>query len=255
MDSQQFLDDELLQKRIETFYGYGNYEGKYWFVGMEEAGGENFDNINLRINTWEERGKNEEKRGKNEIDDVAEYHEDMGCWDGKIQNTWKGLIRISLSANGQDNIDAEDVRKYQLEELGRKDKETCLLELLPLPSPSIDDWIYAKHSQLPFLSDRETYKNYCIEKRINHISQKIKEYKPKAVVFYGMKYEDSWRKIANVEFTKIEFSQTEYSKKHYFFIGKNNHTIFVMAKHSVAFGVTNEYFHYIGKSIADKLTE
>ncbi len=248
MNSQLFLNDEILEKRIETFYGYGNYEGKYWFIGMEEAGGEDLENINLRVNTWEERGKKE-------IDDVAEYHEPMGWWDGKIQNTWKGLIRITLSANGQDNIDVDDVRKYQLYELGRKDKETCLLELLPLPSPSIDNWIYAKHSQLPFLSDRETYRNYCIENRINHISQRIKEHKPKAVVFYGMKYEDSWRKIANVEFTKIEVAKTEDSKKHYFFIGKNNQTVFVMAKHSVAFGVTSDYFHYIGKSITTKLTE
>ncbi|MBK1989863.1 hypothetical protein A0J48_020410 [Sphaerospermopsis aphanizomenoides BCCUSP55] len=248
MASQQFLDDELLQRRIEKFYGYGNYEGKYWFVGMEEAGGETFADINCRMNTWA-------KREHQEIDDIAEYEQDRGWWDEKIQNTWKGLIRITLSANGKDNIDVQDVKKYQFCELGRKNKETCLLELLPLPSPSIDDWIYAKHSQLPFLSDRETYKNYCIENRINHISQRIKEHKPKAVVFYGMKYEDSWRKIANVEFTKIEFSQTEDSKKHYFFIGKNNHTIFVMVKHSVAFGVTNDYFHYIGKSIVAKLAE
>ena len=63
MDSQQLLNDELLEKRIETFYGYGNYEGKYWFIGMEEAGGEDLENINLRVNTWEERGKKE-------IDDV-----------------------------------------------------------------------------------------------------------------------------------------------------------------------------------------
>ena len=248
MDSQQLLNDELLEKRIEKFYGYGNYEGKYWFIGMEEAGGENFDNINLRINTWA-------NRKHKEIDDVAEYHEDMECWGGKIQNTWKGLIRITLSANGQDNIDAKDVHKYQLDELGRRDKETCLLELLTLPSPSIDDWIYAKHSQLPFLSDREIYRNYCIEKRINHISQRIKEHKPKAVVFYGMGYEYYWRKIADIEFTKIEVAKTEDSKKHYFFIGKNNQTVFVMAKHSVAFGVTSDYFHYIGKSITAKLAE
>jgi hypothetical protein len=49
MNSQQFLNDELLEKRIETFYGYGNYQGKYWFIGMEEAGGEDFEDVNCRI--------------------------------------------------------------------------------------------------------------------------------------------------------------------------------------------------------------
>ena len=240
------MNDELLEKRIETFYGYGNYQGKYWFIGMEEAGGEDLENINLRVNTWEKR---EEKRKEKEIDDVAEYHEDMGLWDKKIQKTWKGLIRITLSANGQYNINTDDVRKYQLDELGRKDKETCLLELFPLPSPSIDDWIYAKYYQLSFLSDRETYRNYCVDKRINHITQIIKEHRPKVVVFYGMKYDYYWRKIANIEFTKKD------SKNHYFLIGENNQTVFVMVKHSVAFGVTIEYFHDIGKSIAAKLAE
>lgn len=242
MESQQFLNDELLEKRIETFYGYGNYQGKYWFIGMEEAGGEDFEDVNCRINIWE-------KRKHQEIDDLAECEQARGWWDDRIGMTWKGLIRITLSANGQDNINAEDVRKYQVEELGRKDKETCLLELFPLPSPSIDDWIYAKYSQLTFLSDRETYRNYCVDKRINHITQGIKKHQPKVVVFYGMKYDYYWRKIANIEFTRKD------SKNHYFLIGENNQTVFVMVKHSVAFGVTSQYFHDIGKSIAAKLAE
>ncbi|MBC5795702.1 hypothetical protein H5968_11220 [Sphaerospermopsis sp. LEGE 00249] len=248
MGSQQFLDDELLQRRIEKFYGYGNYEGKYWFIGMEERGAENFEDANLRINTWA-------NRGQQEIDDVAEYHEDMGGWGKNNQPTWNKLIRILLSAKGKENICLKDVHDYQFEKLCRKNQETCLLELLPLPSTSINDWIYDKYSQLPFLCDRETYANYCVEKRINHIIQSIKEHQPKAVIFYGIGYEYSWRKIANIDFTKIEVAKTEDSKKHRFFIGKNNHTIFVMAKHSNDRGVTNDYFHYIGKSIAAKLAE
>ncbi|WP_242046609.1 hypothetical protein [Cylindrospermum sp. FACHB-282] len=199
MNSQFFLNDELVQKRIDTFYGYGNYKGKYWFIGMEEAGGEDFNDINDRINIWA-------TRGQKEIDDVAKYHEDMGAWDAKIQNTWKGLIRITLSANGKENIDTEDVRQYQVNKLGREDKETCLLELLPLPSPSINNWIYGKHSKIPFLSDRDTYRNYCIEKRINHISQRIKKYQPKAVVFYGMGYEYYWRKVTDIASSLSSFA-------------------------------------------------
>lgn len=33
------LQDDLLQSYMETFYGYGSYTGRYWFVGMEEGGG------------------------------------------------------------------------------------------------------------------------------------------------------------------------------------------------------------------------
>lgn len=129
MNNQGFFNDELLEKIVDTFYGYGNYQGNYWFVGMEEAGGD-FNDINNRINIWS-------NRGKQEIEDIAEYHIAMETWDARIQPTWKGLIRIILSAKGRENIDREDVRKYQINELGRKYKETCLLELLPLPSPSL----------------------------------------------------------------------------------------------------------------------
>lgn len=269
MNSENFFNDEILEKRIDTFYGYGNYQGKYWFIGMEEAGGD-FPDIENRIDTWSDRGHRE-------IDDVAEYHIAMGLtkeeklienisqstkwlnleaqWlNGRIQPTWRGLIRIILSIEGQENIKRKDVRQYQVEKLARNNKETCLLELFPLPSPAIKDWIFPKHTKLDFLSDKDIYKKYCVDKRINHITQRITERQPKMVVFYGMGYEYYWRKIAHIdEFTEIKFTKTEDSKIEHFFIGRNNQTVFVMAKHPVARGTTNAYFDYIGRKIADKL--
>jgi len=240
MNSQDLLDDELLEKRVDTFYGYGNYHGDYWFVGMEEAGGGDFKDLNNRMNTWS-------NRGNQEIDDIAEYHRDIGCLpDAKLDAkldvpVWRSIIRVLLSAKGKENIALEDIRKYHINELGRKDKETCLLELLPLPSPSHKDWIYNQHSRLTFLANRKEYENHCVEKRRSHINDRIKEYQPKAVVFYGRTHEYSWRKIA----ADIEFSKTPED----FSIGRNSQTIFVIAKHPSAFGVTKEYFHNIGKSI------
>ncbi|MEH1912541.1 MAG: hypothetical protein V7L05_15845 [Nostoc sp.] len=242
MLSQYFFNDKFLEKRVDTFYGYGNYKGNYWFIGMEERG-ENFQDIEKRINIWS-------NRGKCEIDDVAEYHIDMGTWDARIQPTWNKLIRILLSAKGTGNIDIEDVRKYQKNELARKYKETCLLELLPLPSPSLKHWIYGECSKLTFLSNRDTYENYCLEKRINHISQRIKEHQPKAVVFYGKGYEYSWRRVTE-KITDVKFSPTSEG----FLICRNSQTVFVIAKHPVARGVTSEYFHKIGRSIAAKIAQ
>ncbi|WP_392482421.1 hypothetical protein [Nostoc sp. C110] len=248
MFSQNFFNDELVEKIIDAFYGYGNYQGNYWFIGMEEAGGD-FNEINNRIKKWSER---EQK----EIEDIAEYHEAIGYGasfkpGAKLDvPVWRTLIRIILSAKGKDNIDLEDIRKYQIEELGRKDKETCLLELLPLPSPSLKHWIYGEYSKLTFLSNRDTYKKYCVEKRVNHISQRIKEHQPKAVVFYGVGYEPYWRKITE-KITDVEFSTTSEG----FSICKNSQTVFVIAKHPVAIGVTSEYFYNIGRSIATKIVE
>jgi len=244
MNKQNSFDDELLKKRIDTFYGYGNYQGNYWFIGMEEAGGD-FKDVNNRINIWD-------KRGLKEIDDVAEYHIDIGWPSGfqpgaAIQSTWKGLIRIVLSAKGKKNIDVEDIRQYQIQELGRKNKETCLLELLPLPAPSLKYWIYNQHSHLYYLYNRQSYESYCLEKRINYIAEKIKEYKPEGVIFYGKLYEYSWREITK-RITDIDFKLTSEG----FLICRTSPTMFVIAKHPVAFGVSKEYFHNIGRAIAAK---
>ncbi len=55
------FDDQLLQAYVDTFYGFGNYRGKYWFVGMVEGGGETFEEIENRIRGWARGGKNEIK--------------------------------------------------------------------------------------------------------------------------------------------------------------------------------------------------
>ncbi|MDB9375242.1 hypothetical protein [Nodularia sphaerocarpa] len=237
MNNPDFFNDELLEKLIDTFYGYGNFQGKYWFIGMEESG-QDFKDINNRINIWNDRKQKE-------IEDVAEYHIAMGAWDTKLQPTWNKLIRIVLSAKGNENINIEDVRKYQFNELGRKDKETCLLELLPLPSPSLAHWIYKEHSRLSYLTDRNQYEKHCLENRINTISEKIKEHQPQAVVFYGKGYEYYWRTITQ-KITDVEFLATSEG----FLTCKNSQTIFVISQHPVSMGLKNEYFHNIGKIIA-----
>ncbi len=37
------LDDALLEAYMDGFYGYGNLAGPYWFIGMEEGGGDSLD--------------------------------------------------------------------------------------------------------------------------------------------------------------------------------------------------------------------
>jgi hypothetical protein len=32
------LNQKTLSNRLESFWGFGNYESKYWFIGTEEGG-------------------------------------------------------------------------------------------------------------------------------------------------------------------------------------------------------------------------
>ena len=139
------LDDQLLEQYIHTFYGYGNYQGDFWFVGKEEGGGGSVDDILQRLTAWS-------RRGRRELEDVCAYHEDFGVTHlfsqrPTIQRTWGKLIRSLLKAKGQ-AVTVEQIRAYQGQHLAREDGETCLLELLPPPSPSTGQWLYASCSQL-----------------------------------------------------------------------------------------------------------
>ena len=107
-ETVQMFDDELLHAFIKRYYGYGNFNAKYWFVGMEEGGGSEFAEIWTRINIWRERGSRE-------LEDVAEYHNAIGITHlfnerPRLQPTWNKLIRVLLNAEGL-KADAESVTR------------------------------------------------------------------------------------------------------------------------------------------------
>ncbi len=234
----EWFDDRLLEEFTRGFYGYGDYSARYWFVGMEEGGGNTFDEIMRRLNAWA-------TRGKRELEDVAEYHHAVGITylfnrRPKIQRTWNKLIRIVLSSQGLTPT-TEQVREYQRDRLGRPGGETCLTELLPLPSRSTQSWFYASHSRLPYLANRETYRQTCLPWRMNHLRERIREHHPPVVVFYGFDYRKYWEEMAGIEFSFEEPG---------ILLGSNSGSLFVIVKHPVARGMTNAYFHQVGGIVA-----
>lgn len=238
----QKFNDDLLSDYIEGFWGYGAKNADYWFVGMEEGGGDSFDEISQRIIQWD-------KRGRKPLEDLYEYHMDINVpmWfqkNARLQPTWKKLIRVLLSAKGEFS-DTELVRSYQIERLGRSDGEVCLLELLPLPSPTTNHWLYNKHSDIPNLSSRVIYTQKIGANRARKITKLIIEHQPKFVMFYGIGYLDWWRKVAQTELT----SKTLHNKTAYF--GKLKNTVIVASQHPVATGVSLDYFHEIGQQLSE----
>lgn len=236
----EHFDDQLLDEFAHTFYGYGNYSGRYWFIGMEEGGGNSFAEITKRLTTWA-------KRGKRELEDVAEYHTEVGITHlfnetPKLQPTWNKLIRTLLTSDGQVPT-TEQVRNYQKTSLGRPNGNTCLVELLPLPSPSMGRWLYGEHSRLAYLGNRETYRQACFAPRIAHLRQRIGEYRPSVVIFYSFTYREHWQEVAGVDFRQ----ESDV------YIGRNHASLFMITKHPAAKGVTSEYFHQVGKTISELL--
>jgi hypothetical protein len=236
------FDDQLLDRFCRTFYGFGNFNGRYWFIGMEEAGGESETAVANRLSHWQ-------TQGMPEIEDLLTHAAKLGWADRyfgkrpKNQPIWNKLIRIILSA--EDNVPPilNKVKQFQRTALGRHDGNNCLLELFPLPSPSTKKWLYAKHSDLPYLSNRRVYFSHLASLRIAYLRNKIEVYRPKVVLFYGWGYKDWWQKIADVSFLQND--------KEIFFVGKNSDTTFFIMKHPNTRSITNDYFHHVGRMMME----
>lgn len=232
------LDDTLLSQFIHTFYGYGNLAGAYWLIGMEEHGGNSCEEVQSRLGVWEQRGKQE-------LEDIAAYHQAIGATHlfqehAKIQPTWGKLIRLLLSANGAERVEAQQVRDYQRDHLARPTSDHCILELFPLPSPSTAHWLYKDCSQLPYLVNRDHYRAFVAPFRVAHLQSQIRSHRPPYVVFYSFSYRVSyWEKIAGVPIK----DNPELGCA----LGRNNDTMFVIIKHPATKGVTSDYYHSIGR--------
>lgn len=231
------FNDQLLEALINNFYGYGNYQAPHWFIGVKEGGSDTHLEVGRRLEVWD-------SRGRRELENVAAYHRAMDMSDffdhrPKSQPTWRRLIRIALTAQGQ-SCNPETICNYQQSKLGTEDGETCLLNLLPLPSPDKKPWLYAEHSTLPYLTSRPTYKKQVTSLRITHLQERITQYYPKAIVFHGLKYLAEWKKIAGVEFQEASAGINTAS---------NGRTLFIAVKSPTARGLGNEYFQQVGKLI------
>jgi hypothetical protein len=218
---------------ISTFYGYGNARGQYWFIGMEEGGGDTLEEIEQRVLLWEQRGQHE-------LEDIKAYHLALGISryftePTKSQSTWRQLIRIILSAPNK-ALSLDTIKQYQREAFGQWAGESCLIELLPLPSPSTTQWLYKAWS-LPELQSRESYRATQAPLRAASIREKIAYHKPPYVVFYSVQYKPWWDLIANVPFTKHQS----------FLTAIGDHTRYVIAPHPVSPGVTNADYEAIGQ--------
>ena len=112
-------------ERITAFVGYGNPDGRYWFVGMEEGlerGGDLAREIQIRA-TW------------NAVEDVHATRASLGLGMRGQHPTWRSMTRVALKLDGStDWSDTATVRNYKETELARSDGQTFLTEVMPLPA-------------------------------------------------------------------------------------------------------------------------
>lgn len=243
----QIFDNDILTKFIEKFFGYGNYKGPIWFIGMEPGAPRDKKKIKRFFDVWKDRGEPE-------IDDVKKSHLDIGIkhytelfnYNPKYQRTWGGLIKILFYADGENHFSTEDIKKYQSSKLGQTNSDHCLIELLPLPSPGTKIWPYSK-TGIKELKDRKVYKSTYLPLRIELIKERIKKYKPKVIVFYSLSYIKHWQNLLGKDFMlykKIDNQKIMRAEE-------NSILYLVIAQPSQ--GVSNKYLAKVGELVKQHL--
>jgi hypothetical protein len=171
---------------IAVRLGYGDRNARAWFLGMEEAC-EDVMELPFRI----EGGA---------LEDLEVALERLGRYGHlleplpALQRTWAPLIRSWLVASSTDESPTVDaVRTYQRRNWGRTSGDTLLVELMPLPSPSLRDWPYAGLG----IGTRAAYQQSWLEPRIELLARLWRESatRPRVAVAYGRSYWKHYRRV------------------------------------------------------------
>lgn len=240
------INSEQIENYCTNFYGYGNWESPIWFIGIEENGGYSEEEVQKRIDSW--------MRFKTPLIDNKEHHLSLNIegitklfTEGKCQRTWWKLIRLKLNYD-DDIVSNEKIQQIQKDEWGQLKSKSLIIEMFPLPSPSIADWKYKEWSQLNFLNSRTEYFDFFATQRTKFIKNKIKKFKPKVVIFYANKLIKYWDLIIEDNFN----SNAEKRKinDNYFQFIKKDSTCFIQTPQPA--GVWgNDFWDKLGKEIKE----
>ena len=240
------LNSSALNTYLESFYGYGRWSAPIWFIGIEEAGGKAEREIEERLAVWA-------SRGHQELEDAPTFYPASGnhAWHGESatpQATWKQLIRMLLLARGKCDDDKATL-DYQRTQLGSSSGDTCLAELLPLPSPGTATWNYNRWSDLPRLTSRQSYHAAMPGTRAETLKDRCSLYRPAVIIFYGLEMADGtkllpiWARIAGGWFDQA------IERKRILLCRRNEHTMFFVTRHPVS--ESQDYFGEIGAFLRD----
>jgi hypothetical protein len=184
---------------------------------MEEAGGGE-ENIRARF------------RFKT-VEDCADAHKILGITkhhDGKriIQRTWRGMCYIMLRLEGK-GIDAENIRNYQADYLGRFQGNSLLCELMPIPKPRINDWGY--ENLIPQFKSSNEYYSVVMSRRIKYLQDLIKENHPKVVICYGQGSKKSYWQAYQELFPESTFYEDDR-----FLVSRDTNVTVILTDHFTA---------------------
>ena len=188
------MDD--LEAMARNFYGFGRWSAPYWFIGLEQGGGDNAS-----------RAKAFKVLQSDGLCDCQNFHQEINVTDwhsksARLQKTWGRLIMLLAPFRGIAS-DKASLLSYQRQYWGRQASDTCVIELSGLSAAGL-------HIKV----DRKKY----LTERIDTIRRKLNANNPRLVVMYGLTGTEHFEQIAECELLEGGIVQ-------------NRKTFFVLTQH------------------------
>lgn len=262
------MNEENTAFYLNNFFGYGHWQSNFWFVGMEEGGGNNWNLVVNKINAFCVNGHSHISLVDNyefQINAVGHpWNEEslkfLGPRPGgqavRLQSYWSKKIKILLHIHGL-NSDKEAIRHYQANSWGRihiEEMQHAVIELLPLPSPNTNTWFYNEwtnhftREHCPPLSNRNLYRDLVINARIDLLREKINHFHPKLIVFSGATNDIYYNQISGIDsWENLNLNGFRCS------FGMSEETLYVKASSPNARGMNNQYWISVANEISLRL--
>lgn len=264
---KEYVARVLIDKYLDNFFGYGEWNSSFWLIGLEEAGDYHREKI---IKFYEKQYTK-----KSLIDNCKfqyEFYADF--FEKKIQSTWCRVIQVLLYLEGNTNIfENENERHektlyFQINYWGRNAtnrendgvKSNALIEFLPLPSNTIDNVVFnERYNYKDFneiFKNKNEYKKYCFENlgRIKYIARMAIEHAPALVIAYGKKYQAEFEElvsiVANVNIKQLFKIQIECQDGFISTIYPTYQTIFVCCHQPNTINLELEYWKKLAENIS-----
>ena len=233
----------VLDQYLATFAGYGNRAAAVWFIGMEEGGGRNVDELQRRLSAWD-------ARGRQPLEDLSAFHRAFGesryfTPPFRLQPTWKALTRTLLAWRGLEATDAR-IREVQSTQLGSVHGDSTIAELFPLPARSVHVWPYhSLRSVRPELADRGQYFAWHQPRRIQMLQTLLNAPTTRAIVCYGKGYDDNWTKLLTVPMSDCDTEGTRWK------LGTRAGIPVAVVPHPVSRGIRSTFWDELGARLRE----
>lgn len=238
------ITPELIKRRIDNFWGYGSMEAPVWFVGMEEGLGPTTDTEELEIRFRAADGKAtvDMRREMSHVTGHIRWFRE----NSPIQPTWKYPIALYLYLKSHLVPTKEDIRLHQGLILGDSvRKESCTIELMPLPSQKANEstWLYKGYG-VPSIDSRKEYLATYKPARVQELKRLVAKHSPKLVIFYSVGYLPEWTDV-------IGEKPEEITLQMYF--AKTGKTAFCVLPQGASFGMSYQRLFEFAERIREKV--